>query len=522
MLTARQSEKKGSLVSDRLRARGGNPGAKRGAIVEGCYELLEVLRQGGMAEVWLARDLQSNSLLAIKFLRPDRFLALVDDDDRPLELKALRERFRREATLLKSLRHRGIVELYRHGNHGADPYIAMQYIDGTPLDRFVSRYSLTLGVSAAVIAQIAEALGAIDAAPVVHRDIKPENIMIDSRGVVILIDFGIALPLSPGATRYTVQGRTLGSAGYQAPEQLESGRMVTPKTDVYALGCVYYLLLTGGTVFPLDSPTLREQHLFQDLQPPSARALREIPAQIDDLVMAMLDKDPANRPSAGEVRSTVTPILPKQGDPPPTPRYDPDPTTVFRDEDAVVEPDPPIERERIAVRRSPRGGTWLVKREVRGNCDAAQAELEADEPGAAMAATQQDLPAAQKQWGLEDELVGRMCMTVAEHLRIFGDCGVADGRYQEYLSVRVLDTADPDPDYLKALLGSAECKIKWDEAEPALSAIRTLLAAVGKLSAAHRTALVRRALDIADWLIELNIEEAVALRSRLEKQLRSP
>lgn len=518
MLTARQSEKKGSRVSDRLRARGGSPGA----IVEGRYELLKVLRQGGMAEVWLARDLQSNGALAIKFLRPDRFLALVEDDERPVELKALRERFRREATLLKSLRHRGIVELYRHGDHGTDPYIAMQYIDGTALDRFANRYSLTLGVSAAVIAQVAEALGAIDAAPVVHRDIKPENIMIDSRGVVILIDFGIALPLSPGATRYTVQGRTLGSAGYQAPEQLESGRMVTPKTDVYALGCVYYLLLTGGTVFPLESPTLREQHLFHHPQPPSARALREIPGRIDDLVMAMLDKDPGNRPSAGEVRSALTPILPKQGDPAPTPRYDPDPTTVFRNEDTVVETGPAIEHERIAPRRSPRSGTWLIRREIRSNREAAQAELDADEPGTAMTAIQQDLPTAQKQWGLEDELVGHMCMTVAEHLRIFGDCGAADGRYQEYLSVRTLDPARPDPDYLKALLGSAECKIRFDKAEPALSAIKTLLAATGKLSTADRTVLVRRALEIADWLIELNIEEAVALRSRLEKHVPSP
>ncbi|XES00434.1 serine/threonine-protein kinase [Streptomyces sp. S1D4-11] len=218
------------------------PGA--GELVDRRYELTASLGQGGMAQVWRAREVATGRDVAVKFLRLDsEGLRRLDPYEREAELAVLYARFRREVELLSSLDHPGIPELYGHGSHGGMPYIAMRLVTGVTLRAFLDEHNtLPLASAVAVASQVAQALACAHTLPVVHRDLKPQNIMIDDDGVPTLLDFGIAKPLRADATRYTAHGSTLGSRGYQAPEQILE-KEPTARTDIYSFGCVIYELL---------------------------------------------------------------------------------------------------------------------------------------------------------------------------------------------------------------------------------------------------------------------------------------
>lgn len=489
----------------------------KGDVLNGRYELSELCGQGGMAAVWKARDLLDNRTVAVKFLRPETFLSYFAEAERPQELPRLRSRFRREGALLKSLPHPGIVELYDQGDHGPDPYIVMRYIDGVSLEDFVNRHNLTPVVSAAVITQVAEALAYVDSIPVVHRDIKPDNIIIDTDGRAVLIDFGIALPLNPGTTRYTQHGVTLGSRGYQAPEQLDGDAVITPKVDVYALGCVYYLLLTGRPPFPLEGAGLMKAHLSELPLAPSIAANRVIPDAVDDLVLRMLAKTADERPSAAEVVIALRAFLPQPGEPTPSPRFDPDPTNIFRNPQAL--PIKPAAAQGIPAgsARARRGQKWLSRRALEEDLQKARQELDQDEPGAAVQALTDALPQARTQLGLQDQLVSAICLTVADHLRGLGHCGQASRLYGDIVDAHMEDPRFPDPIHIEALVGLGECRIRFDEVAPALTAIKTLLDALPHLPEPVAAHLAARCADIATELEELRRDEVRALRDRLDE-----
>ena len=207
----------------------------------------------------------------------------------------------------------------------------------------------------------------------VHRDIKPYNLLIAQNGTVVLIDFGIAKPVGRHATPYTRHGSTVGSRGYQAPEQILE-RQVTPKTDLYALGCVLYELLAGRPPFTGDR--LADQHLHEVPLPLLVHS-PHVPAELAEITLQLLEKEPDRRPtSAAVVRDVLSGYLPQPGDPVPSPRFDPDPTRPFRERAERWPPAEPLSPAPAPGNaRGGRGASWLSRRQVEAALGPAEDEL---------------------------------------------------------------------------------------------------------------------------------------------------
>ncbi|MGO9782549.1 MAG: protein kinase domain-containing protein [Streptosporangiaceae bacterium] len=476
---------------------------KPGDVLENRYELTKLIGKGGMAEVWEARDLQAQRRVAVKFLRPDQDPAGIEDEEGWFEnLTALRGRFHREGALLGRLRHPGIPELFSQGSHGTDPYIIMRLIEGISLHHFLERHNPTVGAAAAIVAQAADALAHVHSVPVVHRDIKPYNLLIAQNGTVVLIDFGIAKPVSRHATPYTRHGSTVGSRGYQAPEQILE-RQVTPKTDLYALGCVLYELLAGRPPFTGDR--LADQHLHEVPFPLLAHA-PHIPTELEEITLRLLEKEPDRRPAnAAIVRDVLSGYLPRPGDPAPSPRFDPDPTRPFRERAerwppvAPISPDPAPGPARVG-----RAGSWLSRRQVQAALQAAENELVSGDLGTGAARVVELVPAAQRQWGRADPLARAVCKKAADSLRVAGDCGRAGILYQELAdAVQCSDDPADQADLAEVLLGAAECRIPFGDLAPAMEAIATALRVLAELPLGPARLLAGRCREVGLELAEL-------------------
>ena len=476
---------------------------KPGDVLGDRYELAKLIGKGGMAEVWEARDQQVQRRVAVKFLRPDQDPGGIEDEEGWFEnLTALRGRFRREGALLGRLRHPGIPELFSQGSYGTDPYIVMQLIDGVSLHHFLERHNPTVGAAAAIVAQIADALVHVHSLPVVHRDIKPYNLLVAQNGVVVLIDFGIAKPVSRHATPYTRHGSTVGSRGYQAPEQILE-RQVTPKTDLYALGCVLYELLAGRPPFTGDS--LADQHLHEVPLPLLVHA-PHIPDELGEITLQLLEKDPDMRPAnAAVVRDVLSGYLPQPGDPAPSPRFDPDPTRPFRERAErwpsvpQISSDPPP-----GPARSGRGASWLSRREVEAALQAAEDELASGNLGTGAARIVELVPAAQRQWGRADPLARAVRKKAADSLRVAGDCGRAGILYQELADiVRGSDDPADQVDLAEGLLGAAECRIPFGDVAPGAGAIAFALHVLAELPPGAAPHLAGRCREVGLELAEL-------------------
>ena len=205
------------------------------------------------------------------------------------------ERFLREATILEQFRHPNIVRYLARGKSGPTYYYAMEYVSGPTLDSMLSkedafpwRKVVTLGI------QLCDALAYAHGHQIVHRDLKPSNLMITDKGQLKLTDFGIAKDLD--GTALTATGRTLGTAAYMAPEQIRGTPEVSHKTDLYALGAVFYQMLTGEPPFSGTSPViLMHAHINQEPPRPNLK-VQEIPKALDDLVVNLMAKAPSDRP----------------------------------------------------------------------------------------------------------------------------------------------------------------------------------------------------------------------------------
>lgn len=450
-------------------------------LVGGRYRLESQIGKGGMAEVWRAIDIQNERVVAVKFLNPaDELMLRVDTQYHPEELAIVRKRFRREGSLLGKIDHPGIPRLYDDGSHEGTPYLVMQFIDGTPLNDFLSRYRpLTLGPAVAIAMQIASALECAHERPVVHRDLKPQNVIISASGIAVLLDFGIARPLGADVTHYTQHGSSLGSPGYQAPEQIR-GDMVVPKTDSYALGCVCYELLTGRTPFLEEHGGLQGQHLDK-LPFPLEVFAPQVPVELGELVLRMLAKSPDERPDMVEIQRGLRPHLPPPGLPSPIPRLEPDPTLPYRiSQNDTGEPT----LDGIAAAQSPRpeSSGWLKVRGVEQACEDAERELAAFEPGPAIAGLADIAIAARREWGSARPLVRHVWRLAAEGLRILGDCGRAAPLYQQ-MADDLAHSRDPQ-DQATALiwrLRVAECRLPFGESDLAVETLREAVAAAATL-----------------------------------------
>ncbi|WP_204018638.1 Stk1 family PASTA domain-containing Ser/Thr kinase [Sphaerimonospora thailandensis] len=268
-------------------------------LLGGRYELDGVVGRGGMAEVYRARDIRLDRIVAIKTLRSD----LARDH-------TFQARFRREAQSAASLNHPSIIAVYDTGEDTMDstpvPYIVMEFVDGRTLRDLLRADRRLLPERAMELTDgILRALDYSHRGGIVHRDIKPANIMLTVSGEVKVMDFGIARAMADSAATMTQTAQVIGTAQYLSPEQAR-GERVDARSDIYSTGCVLYELLTGQPPFTGDSPVaIAYQHVREDPIPPS-RIDPEIPRWADAIVLKAMAKDPIHRyQSAAEMRADI-------------------------------------------------------------------------------------------------------------------------------------------------------------------------------------------------------------------------
>jgi beta-lactam-binding protein with PASTA domain/predicted Ser/Thr protein kinase len=267
-------------------------------LLGGRYQVGELLGYGGMAEVHKGRDLRLGRDVAIKMLRTD----LARD-------ATFQERFRREAQNSAALNHPAIVAVYDTGEEISAtgeklPFIVMEFVNGRTLKEVLAQEQrLQPRRALEIIADICAALEFSHRHGIIHRDIKPGNVMITQNGQVKVMDFGIARALASGATTMTQTSAVIGTAQYLSPEQAR-GESVDARSDVYAAGCVLFELVIGQPPFVGDSPvSVAYQHVREEPRVPSS-INREVPADIDAIVLKALAKNPLNRyQSSQEMRA---------------------------------------------------------------------------------------------------------------------------------------------------------------------------------------------------------------------------
>jgi serine/threonine-protein kinase len=268
-------------------------------LLGGRYELDGVIGRGGMAEVYRARDLRLDRVVAIKTLRSD----LARDP-------TFQARFRREAQSAASLNHPSVIAVYDTGedmmDHAPVPYIVMEYVEGRTLrDVLQEEHRLSPERALQMTDGILRALDYSHRGGIVHRDIKPANVMLTSSGEVKVMDFGIARALADSAATMTATAQVIGTAQYLSPEQAR-GERVDARSDIYSTGCVLYELLTGRPPFQGDSPVaIAYQHVREEAPQPS-QLDPSIPQYANAIVMKALAKDPNYRyQSASEMRADI-------------------------------------------------------------------------------------------------------------------------------------------------------------------------------------------------------------------------
>ena len=269
----------------------------------GSYRLGELLGRGGMGEVYVAHHRMLARPAAIKLIRPEK---LEFDPDEAVTRMV--QRFKREAEAAASLRSPHTIELYDFGEtDDGTLYFVMELLDGIDLDSFVERFGpMAPGRMVHVLRQACESLAEAHAQGMVHRDVKPANVHLCRMGLehdfVKVLDFGIVKSQhrnASGPTLATAVDRIIGTPAFMPPE-MATGGPVDGRADLYGLGCLGYWLLTGQLVFDGATPyDVVAQHISAVPVPPSVRSGLPIPAALDEIVLACLAKDPAQRPSDG-------------------------------------------------------------------------------------------------------------------------------------------------------------------------------------------------------------------------------
>jgi serine/threonine-protein kinase len=270
----------------------------------GSYHLVELLGTGGMGQVWRAEHNLLARNAAIKLVRPEVLGARTDAEAR----LALR-RFEREAQATAQLSSPHTIQLFDFGiTQDGTFYYVMELLAGRDLESLVREFGpVPPNRAINLLRQVCHSLADAHARGLVHRDIKPANVYVCRMGLeydfVKVLDFGLVKSnrRAPGDTIVTLDHTTTGTPAYMAPEIILGDAEVDRRADVYALGCVAYYLLTGQLVFDAETPMkMLMQHLHAQPIPPSKRTEVPIPRELDELVLACLDKDPDKRPQNAE------------------------------------------------------------------------------------------------------------------------------------------------------------------------------------------------------------------------------
>ena len=255
----------------------------------GKYRILKILGAGGMGVVYQAEDPQLKRTVAIKAMLPTFSKSA-----------SAGKRFLREAQALAAVEHDHIVRIYQVDEDRGVPFLAMEFLKGAHLeDRLTRGPELRLTEIVRIGREVAEALGAAHAAELIHRDIKPRNIWLEARrDRVKVFDFGLARPAYADSS-LTQLGAIIGTPGYMAPEQ-GRGEVVDARCDLFSLGIVLYRLVTGHPPFQGDDNVAKLLAVAAHNPPPPISINRAVPMALSDLVMKLLEKDPANRSASAD------------------------------------------------------------------------------------------------------------------------------------------------------------------------------------------------------------------------------
>jgi serine/threonine protein kinase len=253
----------------------------------GKYRILQLIGSGGMSTVYLAEHKLMHRQRAIKVLPRKR----VKDS-------SYLARFHLEAQATSQLDHPNIVRCYDVDNEGDTHYIVMEYIEGKDLNTIVKQEgSLPLELACNYIAQSAEGLAHAHEKGLIHRDVKPANLLVDKKGIVKILDLGLALFSDNEQASLTIEHNenVLGTADYLAPEQARNSHKIDHKADIYGLGCSLYFVLTGRPPFP-DGTLAQRIAKHQSEMPEDIRKLRpDCPRDLADICMKMMQKRPEKR-----------------------------------------------------------------------------------------------------------------------------------------------------------------------------------------------------------------------------------
>jgi eukaryotic-like serine/threonine-protein kinase len=257
-----------------------------GQIVAQHYRIVEQLGQGGMATVYRAVDTRLDRDVAIKFIRRDEI--------GPAYLEQMLKRFEREAKSLARLSHPNIVKIHDYGDHEGAPYLVMEYLPGGTLKQRLGR-AMPPVEAARLLIPIARALAYAHQQNLIHRDVKPANILITQSGDPMLTDFGIAkiLQAESGLTALTASGAGLGTPDYMAPEQWTNE--VVPQTDIYALGVVFYEMVTGRRPYTADTPAAVLMKQIQEPLPSPRSIVPDLPDAVEQVLYRALKRNPQDR-----------------------------------------------------------------------------------------------------------------------------------------------------------------------------------------------------------------------------------
>lgn len=294
---ASRSPGPGAIPAEQTGEQGRSQKLKVGDLVGAHYRIEKLLGFGGMGRVYQARHAHIDRTVAIKTLHEH----LASD---PSTL----ERFKLEAEATSSLHHPNLATVYDFGLIGDRvPYIVMEFLDGTSLERVLERRGrIEPDRATRIFVQVASALAEVHKSGIIHRDLKPSNIMLIRKGenaqFVKLVDFGIAKVLEEArATDLTLAGEALGSPPYMSPEQCR-GMTLDFRSDLYALGCLMYETYTGYKAILADTPmeTLMKHVKEVPSRIPFEKSRPRVGKEVEDIIFALLEKAPENRPASAE------------------------------------------------------------------------------------------------------------------------------------------------------------------------------------------------------------------------------
>ncbi|MCA9015914.1 MAG: protein kinase, partial [Planctomycetaceae bacterium] len=264
-------------------------GRTRGFFIDR-YKVLEVLGFGGMGSLYLAEDVETAAPVALKVL-----------NDKCRNDAGMLTRLKLEATAGARLQHPHVVRTMNFDDTGAICFIAMEFVNGISLLELVllKQKSLPTPQVCDVILQAAQGLQNAHQAGIIHRDLKPENLIIDSQGLVKVLDFGLALlkdnPEAEFSLAMIFGHGCVGTPEYIAPEQSRDGQSVDGRTDIYGLGCTMYFLLTGKLPFPKGTAAQKIQAHREQTPRPIAEIAPKVPAAVIAIVEKMMAKKPEDR-----------------------------------------------------------------------------------------------------------------------------------------------------------------------------------------------------------------------------------